>query len=80
MPEITTAGDAQRQARRTYDAARDLESITAGDGRLLGWTFATEDGDQLTYGWILTDGRVSPATEWSRSDAEAYTRRTLANY
>jgi hypothetical protein len=77
MPEITTEADAQHAVSMSYRySASAFEPITRDDGTLLGWTFATARSGN--YGWVLTDGRVSPATEWFRSDAEAYACRIAA--
>jgi hypothetical protein len=77
MPEITTEADAKHAVAMScrYNA-RDFEPITGGDGQSLGWTFAT--GRSGSYGWVLADGRISHATEWTRGDAATCARDTHA--
>ncbi|MEU8919547.1 hypothetical protein AB0D10_01250 [Kitasatospora sp. NPDC048545] len=64
MAAITTEIDALYAAGRRRPDASALKALRH-DGQLAGWTFRTGDG----YGWVLTDGRVSPSLEPYRSYA-----------
>lgn len=77
-PKITSADHALYQAQATYTAC-EAEPFTSSDGgEVLGWTFHAGRGKG--WGWVLADGRVSPALEWSRNDAEEYGRRTVEDH
>ena len=73
--QIRTAAEALHAAGRTY-SARNVEPITNDNGQLIGWTFATSPSGYTNCGWVLTDGRVSPALETYRADAEQYARNS----
>lgn len=70
MPEIRTAADALYAASRTYTAYTP-EPIEA-DGQVIGWTFAASVRGTTEFGWVLTDGTVSPSTEDYRTSAAEY--------
>lgn len=74
MPQITTAAEA-RHACWTVGTVSELEPISDDDGTVLGWTFRAP-GIKLRHGWVLTDGRVSPALTTYRDEAEEYGRAT----
>lgn len=73
--KVTSAADALHDAWQY--SPLEAEPIIDGSS-ITGWTFRKRG--KAKYGWILTDGRVSPALEWSRTDAEQYARNTLAGY
>lgn len=72
--QLTNADDARR-ACWTVGSVSDLEPITDDAGTVLGWTFRAP-GIKLRHGWVLTDGRVSPAMTTYRDEAEQYGRDT----
>lgn len=78
MSKLTAIADAEHAVDMScrYNAIR-FEPITENDGSLLGWTFGAHVNCAIEFGWVLTDGRISPATEWTRDDAEAYARRSV---
>ncbi|MFF8696220.1 hypothetical protein ACF08W_28815 [Streptomyces sp. NPDC015144] len=76
MSSIGNVGDARFAATRNYPSAREFIEFTDDDGATLGWTFAATSRG-TGFGWVLAaDGRLSPATDTYRSDAEDYGRRT----
>jgi hypothetical protein len=77
MTQITSGAEAWSAVVRSYGRARAFVAFTDGGGAVLGWTFAADSGSVPGYGWVLGDGRVSPATEDYRSGAEDYGRRTV---
>jgi hypothetical protein len=76
--ELTNADDARFHASWSVGSVEKLEPFTDDAGTLLGWTFRVSGG-QLRHGWVLTDGRVSPAFETYRAEAETYGRNVVAD-
>lgn len=76
MTRINDRIEAQFEARSQWPSACDFHPITGPDGPPIGWTFATSR-IRPHYAWILTDGRISPATEDYRSYAEQYALDTV---
>ena len=79
MQKVNNDTDAAFYASWTHTVR--LESVLPlndENGNTIAWTFATPAaGGSLRYGWVLPDGRVSPATEDCRSGAEDYARNTI---
>lgn len=74
--QLDNASDARWHASKNLGTVRDLEPITDEDGvTVLGWTFRAP-GSAMRHGWVLTDGRVSPALTTYRDDAAQYGRDT----
>ncbi|MGI5451349.1 hypothetical protein ACQEVM_37455 [Streptomyces sp. CA-243310] len=76
MSEILDEQAARHQAGSRHPGAIGFKPFTDQSDTLIGWTYAT-DSRRRRYGWILTDGRISPATEDHRSGAEEYGRRSI---
>lgn len=72
MPEIGTKRDAILHVTRSRPDASAFMSLLI-NGERVGWTFQAADG----FGWVLPDGRVSPALEPYRAYAEDYARLNL---
>ncbi|MGW6416313.1 hypothetical protein [Streptomyces sp. NPDC055055] len=62
---------AEDVARRVHPTACDFEPVTAtGTDTVTGWTYRGSIASQSRYGWVTTDGRMSPATYLFRGWAE----------
>jgi hypothetical protein len=80
-PTVTNSRDALMRAQTLYTASEAVPFAAADGDEVLGWTFAVRrPGNGMEYGWVLADGRVSPALEWYRDDAMRYGANTVGGY
>jgi hypothetical protein len=77
MAKISSASDARYAAGRNHPNANDFKPLPGTSGLTIGWTFEVISEGRFRYGWVLADGRVSPALEDYRSGAAAYGLRVF---